>query len=142
VIEKSVRLACDPERAFRLLTEEAGAWWPPERRHTKDPGSVIRIEAAGRFYERAIDGREVELGIVRVFSPPRRLVLDWFPGTGPSQPTHVEIVLREDDGGTLVRLTHRAGPYGADEYTRNVAAYERSWSLVLAAWSRAASPSG
>jgi len=70
MIEKSVRLACTPSRAFELLTEQAGAWWPRERRHTTDPHSVIRIEASGRFYERAADGTEVELGVVRVFSPP------------------------------------------------------------------------
>jgi uncharacterized protein YndB with AHSA1/START domain len=141
MIEKSVRLACTPERAFELLTERAGAWWPPERRHTTDPHSVIRIEASGRFYERASDGTEVELGVVRVFSPPERLVLDWFPGTGPARPTHVEIVLRADDEGTLVRLTHREGPFSAPEYAAKAAAYQRSWTLVLEAWSRAASAS-
>jgi len=31
VIEKSLLLPCGPARAFRLITEEAGAWWPPER---------------------------------------------------------------------------------------------------------------
>lgn len=142
MIEKSVRLTCNPQRAFLLLTEKTGAWRPPGRRHTRDPDSVIRMEGTGRFYERAADGREVELGIVRVFSPPEQVVLDWLPGTGRAQPTHVERVLQPDGEGTLVRLTHRAGPFRADEYARNAAAYERSCSLVLAAWARAASTSG
>jgi uncharacterized protein YndB with AHSA1/START domain len=139
VIHKSVLVACDPARAFQLLTEEAGAWWPLECRHTKDPRSVIRIEATGRFYERSADGHEVELGVVRVFEPPERLVLDWYPGTGPSQPTLVEIILRAEGGATRVLLTHREGTHGAEEYARKSSAYARSWTLVLDALSSAAS---
>lgn len=138
MIEKTILLPCGPVRAFELLTERAGAWWPPDRRHTADPSSVIRIEPTGRFYERATDGREVELGIVRVFSPPERLVLDWYPGTGPSQPTHVEIVLRAEGEGTRVHLTHREGPHSADAYAQKATAYERSWALVFEAWLAAA----
>lgn len=139
MIERSLLLSCGPARAFRLLTEEAGAWWPPDRRHTRDPRSVIRIEPTGRFFERSADGTEVELGVVRVFSPPGRLVLDWYPGTGPSRPTRVEIVLSAEGRGTRVRLTHREGPASGEDYAKKAAAYERSWTLVLEAWSRAAS---
>jgi uncharacterized protein YndB with AHSA1/START domain len=138
MIEKTLHLPCSPERAFALLTEHAGAWWPPDRRHTADPQSVIVIDAGGRFYERSVDGAEVELGIVRVFEPPHRLVLDWYPGTGPHEPTEVEIVLACDGAGTSVRLTHRRGPASADSYVKKAAAYERSWTLVCAAWLAAA----
>lgn len=100
MIRKTLLLACDPDRAFELLTRQAGAWWPPDRRHTQDPRSQIFIEPGGRFFERATDGREVELGVVRVFSPPERLVLDWYPGSGAEQPTHVEIALRAEGDGT------------------------------------------
>lgn len=134
MIEKTLFLPCPPERAFLLLTELAGDWWPPDRRHTSDPKSAIVIEPGGRFYERATDGTEVELGIVRVFEPPRRLVLDWYPGTGPAEPTHVEILLVREGSGTRVRLAHRAGPLSADSYAKKAATYERSWTLVFAAW--------
>jgi uncharacterized protein YndB with AHSA1/START domain len=138
MIEKTLLLPCPPERAFSLLTEKAGSWWPPDRRHTKDPNSAIFIEGGGRFYERATDGTEVDLGVVRVFEPPRRLVLDWYPGTGPAEPTLVEIVLAAEGEGTRVHLTHRAGPASADSYARKAALYERSWTLVFAAWLEAA----
>jgi uncharacterized protein YndB with AHSA1/START domain len=138
MIEKTLLLPCALERAFSLLTEHAGNWWPPDRRHTKDPTSSIVIEAAGRFYERSADGTEVELGMVRVFEPPRRLVLDWYPGTGPTEPTHVEILLVPEGAGTRVHLTHRAGPLSADSYAKKAAAYERSWALVFTAWRDAA----
>lgn len=138
VIEKTLLLPCSPEQAFTLLTESAGAWWPPERRHTKDPHSAIHIQPTGRFYERGRDGTEVELGVVRVFEPPRRLVLDWFPGTGPAEPTHVEIQLTPEGQGTRVLLQHRPGPHSAESYAKKAAAYEHSWSLVLTAWCAAA----
>ena len=91
MIVKSTMLRCSVDRAFELFTEHAGLWWPPERRHTADAASEIRLEPSGRFFERAMDGTEVELGVVRVFEPARRLVLDWYPGTGREQPTRVEI---------------------------------------------------
>jgi uncharacterized protein YndB with AHSA1/START domain len=142
MIEKSLFLPCAPERAFLLLTEQAGHWWPPDRRHTKDPESRILIEARGRFFERAADGTEVELGVVRVFEPPRKLVLDWYPGTGPSEPTHVEILLFPEGTGTRVQLFHKPGPHSASSYAKKAAAYERSWTLVLAAWLDAAKAAG
>jgi uncharacterized protein YndB with AHSA1/START domain len=138
VIEKTLLLPCPPDRAFALLTEEAGSWWPRDRRHTPEPDSVIVIERGGRFCERASDGTEVELGVVRVFEPSRRLVLDWYPGTGPAEPTHVEILLVPEGTGTRVHLVHRAGPHSAESYVRKAAAYERSWTFVFAAWLDAA----
>ncbi len=133
MIEKRVVLRCSPERAFLLFTENAGEWWPDERRHTDDLASVIRIEAAGRFFERAGDGSEVELGIVRVFDPPKRLVIDWFPGTGAAHPTRVEIRFEAIAGGTQVTVVHDAGAAGGETFSLNAPAYARSWDAVLAA---------
>lgn len=138
MIDRTILLACPIERAFTLLTEHAGAWWPSDRRHTKDPNSAITIEPTGRFYERAADGTEVELGVVKVFVPPTRLVLDWFPGTGPDAPTRVEVVLVQEGASTRVRLTHGPGPRSAEAYPKKAEAYARSWQRVLDAWTGAA----
>lgn len=134
MIERSVLLPCEPERAFVLFTERAGEWWPAERRHTHDPDSAIIVEMAGRFYERARDGTEVELGIVRHFEPPTRLVLDWFPGTGPLAPTRVEVRFEAHGEGTRVTVLHSAGDAEIDRYRANAARYDASWQLVLSAW--------
>lgn len=133
MIDKSVILACRPDRAFELFSEQAGLWWPADRRHSKDPDSMIRMEASGRFYERARDGTEVELGVVRHFEPGRRLVLDWYPGTGPQAPTEVEITFQPVDGGTKVTVRHERGAADDDTFGRKAPAYDRSWDLVLAA---------
>ena len=73
IVVKSVTLPLAPAAAFDLFTQRIAEWWPPDRRHTPDPRSEIFLLASGRFYERARDGREVELGLVRapLFLAPR-----------------------------------------------------------------------
>jgi uncharacterized protein YndB with AHSA1/START domain len=133
MIVKSVVLRCGTQRAFSLFTEHAGQWWPADRRHTSDPASAIRIEASGRFVERASDGTEVDLGLVRLFEPDRRLVLDWYPGTDRANATRVDVRFEAVDGGTRVTAHHDAGGASLELFTRNAPAYVRSWDLVLAA---------
>ncbi len=133
MIVKCVVLGCRPERAFALVTEHAGLWWPADRRHTSDAGSVIQMQATGRFFERAADGQEVELGVVRCYEPARRLLLDWYPGTGPAAPTQVEISFDELDGGTRVTIHHGPGLAGLAAFENKADAYLRSWQRVLAA---------
>ncbi|CAN5618397.1 hypothetical protein BH09MYX1_BH09MYX1_13910 [soil metagenome] len=140
MIEKTVILRCAPARAFQLFTELAGEWWPEDRRHTKDRASAIVLDPitrGGRFYERAADGTEIELGKVRVWEPPTRLLLDWYPGTGPTLPTEVEVRFDAVIEGTRVTVLHREGASGA-LYSQRAPAYERSWTLVFAAWESAA----
>ena len=133
MIVKFIALPCDPARAFALFTEQAGSWWPAERRHTKDAGSLIRMEAAGRFFERAGDGTEVELGVVRLFEPGKRLLLDWYPGTGRAHPSQVNVTFEAIDGGTRVTIHHGPGAAAVDTFERNAPAYAHSWDLVLVA---------
>lgn len=133
MIVKSVVLACDPDRAFALFTEHGGLWWPAARRHTTDANSTIRMEACGRFFERSSDGAEVELGVVRHFEPARRLLLDWYPGTGSEHPTQVEVTFAVADGGTRVTVRHSQGSASFAVFGGNAPAYDRSWDLVLAA---------
>ena len=66
MITKSILLPCPPERAFALFTGRISDWWPPERRHTGDPKSVITLSEDGKFVERDAAGRQVALGAVRV----------------------------------------------------------------------------
>jgi uncharacterized protein YndB with AHSA1/START domain len=138
MIRKTVVLPCGPDRAFALFTERAGHWWPAERRHTEDPSSTILMEASGRFFERASDGTEVDLGVVRRFEPASRLSLDWFPGTGRDNPTQVEVRFEAVAGGTRVTVEHGPGAAGAEAFERSAGGYARSWDLVLAALSRSA----
>ena len=137
-IVKSVVLPLSPGAAFDLFTLRAGAWWPVDRRHTQDPASEIFFIPSGRFYERARDGREVELGHVRAWDRPNRILLDFFPATGPERPTEVEIAFAAREGGTEVTVTHRPKPESAALWLERAPRYEQSWDLVLAAMMRMA----
>lgn len=132
MITRSVLLPKAPPAAFALFTERASEWWPPDRRHTKDPKSVITLAASGRFSERSGD-HEVQLGKVRVWDPPRRLVLDWFPGTDADHPTEVEITFAPEGAGTRVTVQHRPLPVSAPLFDDRAPRYDKSWELVLAA---------
>jgi Activator of Hsp90 ATPase homolog 1-like protein len=135
---KSVILPMAPHAAFELFTQKIGEWWPAERRHTQDTTSEIFLLQSGRFYELARDGHEVELGHVRSWELPSRILLDFFIPTGPDNPTEVEITFAAQEGGTRVTVTHRPKPGGESLWVEWATRYEQSWDIVLAALSRAA----
>ena len=139
MIEKSVVLSCGVDEAFALFTARISAWWPPDRRHTQDPESQLFLTEAGRFWERDRAGREVELGRVRLWQAPHRLLLDFYVGTDAEHPTEVEIRFTALDAGTEVSVTHRPTPASEALYRERAPRYERSWQLVLAALAAAAS---
>ena len=135
---KSVTLPLTPDAAFELFTQKITQWWPLDRRHSGDPAGEIFLLESGRFYERARDGREVELGIVRSWEMPNRILLDFFVATGVDKPTEVEIVFEAREGGTRVTVSHGPKPASAALWTERAPRYERSWDAVLSALSRAA----
>jgi uncharacterized protein YndB with AHSA1/START domain len=130
---KGVTLPLAPPQAFELFAGGIDAWWPPERRHTDDPMSQIFLLESGRFYERAGDGREVELGKVRAWDYPRRILLDFFVASGPDRPTEVEITFQPQDTATRVTVTHRPKPESEALWEGRAPRYAQSWELVLAA---------
>lgn len=131
MIDKSVVLPCGPERAFAIFTAEISRWWPTERRHTDDPASRITLDEAGPFFEEAADGTTVPLGRVRAWEPPARLLLDFYPGTGPDHPTEVEVAFEPEAGGTRVRIRHRPTAASAGIFDERAGSFVRSWDLVL-----------
>jgi hypothetical protein len=135
---KSVTLPLAPKAAFELFTRRIDEWWPADRRHSQDPGSEIFLLESGRFYERARDGREVELGAVRRWDPPNLIVLDFFIATGPEKPTEVEIAFAPRGTGAEVTVVHRPKPSSEALWTERAPRYARSWDVVLAALSQAA----
>ena len=133
MIQKSVLLHCSPDEAFRLFTARISEWWPPTHRPSNDSESALFLEQTGRFWERASDGREVELGRLLVWDEPNRLALDFFVGTNAAQPTALEVTFTSERDGTRVTIHHRAKPESEDLWNRRVPVFERSWSAVLAA---------
>jgi uncharacterized protein YndB with AHSA1/START domain len=133
MIEKSAFLECAPERAFALFTERASDWWPETLRHTSDPRSEIRLLASGRFWERASDGHEIELGRVVTWEPSQRLILDFYPGTDADHPTKVVVSFAPDGAGTRVVVEHGPKPESAELWLERAPGFERSWALMMPA---------
>lgn len=138
MITRSVLLPVSASEAFALFTERAGDWWPEGRRHTGDPRSAIRFASDGRFFERGGDGREVDLGKVRVWQPPGLLVLDFYMGTDAAHPTEVTVTFVAEGSGTRVTVEHRPTPASEELWNKRSPMFDRSWELVLAALAVAA----
>lgn len=133
MIEKSVLLPISQSEAFALFTSRISEWWPPSHRPSKDPLSEMFLEQSGRFWERARDGREVDLGRVVRWDPPTSLELDFYLGTSAAQPTAVTITFTPENGGTRVFVSHRAKVESEDLFPLRAPVYDRSWTAVLAA---------
>lgn len=136
MIVNSVLLDMDITRAFALVTGRISDWWPTERRHTGDRSSTIFLLASGRFYERASDGREVELGKVTLWNEPTVIVLDFYIATGPDHPTEVEIRFETEGERTRVTVIHRPKPESAHLWDERSPRYAASWAIVLASLKR------
>ena len=126
-------MRCSPDEAFRLFTERISEWWPKTHRLSKDPESELILAESGRFWERARDGREIELGRVRVWEPPQTLAMDFYMGTGPAQPTSLEVTFTPAQDGTRVTVRHNALPETGDLWNQFAPRFEQSWDAVLAA---------
>ena len=123
---------------MNCFAEHASEWWPTSRRHTGEASSQIFLLASGRFYERATDGREVELGKVREWQPGQRVLLDFYPGTDAEHPTEVEISFVAENDGTRVTVDHRPTPSSEALWTQRVSRYDASWALCLEGLEKAA----
>lgn len=133
MIQKSILLRCPPDEAFQLFTRRISAWWPKTHRLTKDSESELFLERTGRFWERAADGTEIELGRVLAWDEPTRLALDFYIGTNAAQPTALEVTFTPENEGTRVTVRHRAKPESEDLWNQRAPVFERSWEAVLAA---------
>ena len=104
----ALRVAASPERAFEVFTREISAWWKPNamfRFTPRDPG-VLSFEPGenGRLVETLASGKVFEIGRVKVWSPPSRLVFGWRQATfSPDQMTEVEV--RFEPVGLETRVT-------------------------------------
>ena len=82
-VVKEITIETSAARAFRVFTEDIGAWWPLATHHIGPrpaETAVIEPRAGGRWFERAADGSECPWGSVLVWDPPARLVLSWQIG--------------------------------------------------------------
>jgi uncharacterized protein YndB with AHSA1/START domain len=113
----TVGVAIAPDAAFRLFTEQMDLWWRRGRRYRVAQGDrgLMAMEpgVGGRVFESWHDAggteRVREIGRVRVWEPPRRLVFSWAAANfAADESTEVEVRFEPaGDGHTRVSVEHR-----------------------------------
>lgn len=104
----SLRVRAPPERAFAAFVNEIGVWWqanPMFAFTPRDPG-VLAFEPGegGRLTTTLASGKVFEIGRIRAWEPPKRLVFGWRQAAfEPGQDTQVEV--RFEDVGEETRVT-------------------------------------
>jgi len=110
VVRSSVHVQLPPQEAFGLFTDGINQWWPLQEGYSygADRAREIVLEPAegGRFYERFVDGDELQVGTVRVCSPPDRILFTWRSPDWRAE-TEVDVRFVAEDPGTIVQLEHR-----------------------------------
>jgi uncharacterized protein YndB with AHSA1/START domain len=121
----ALRVKAAPERAFQAFVEEIGQWWRPNMlfQTTPRPG-VLSFEPGegGRLIETREGGRVFEIGRIRVWEPPRRLIFSWRQASFPLDlHTEVEVGFEAVGEETRVSVEHR----GFDQVPAESAARHR-----------------
>ena len=140
-IARRVTVRAPIERAFRVFTEEMGAWWPLQT-HSVSVDQELGQEAVGvtmgagvggRIEEVLADGSTRDWGQVVEWVPPHRVVLAWKPNERPTPPTEVDVRFSSDGDATVVDVEHRGwdrlGSVAAEIHP--LYASETGWTMVL-----------
>jgi uncharacterized protein YndB with AHSA1/START domain len=107
----ALRVKATPERAFAVFVGEIGQWWRPNglfRFTPRDPGLIaFELGPNGRLTETLANGHVFEIGKVRAWEPPHRLVVGWRQATfAPDQDTEVEVRFEAVGEETRVTVEH------------------------------------
>ncbi len=108
----ALRVVASPQRAFEIFTRQISLWWKPNALFAftpREPG-VLSFEEGegGRLIETRAGGKVFEIGKVRVWDPPHRLVFSWRQATfAPDQITEVEVSFDPVGTDTRVTVEHR-----------------------------------
>jgi uncharacterized protein YndB with AHSA1/START domain len=113
-VRRTLSVAAPPARAFDVFTAEIGLWWPKSHHVSKVEPETVVIEprAGGRWFERAPDGAECDVGKVLAWEPPSRLLLAWQLDRSfqyqADLVTEVEVrFIAEGERATRVEFEHR-----------------------------------
>ncbi|WP_242894428.1 SRPBCC family protein [Actinomadura litoris] len=145
VVRQTITVAADRDLAFRVFTEQFGAWWPKQYSigEAEMADFVLEPRAGGRWYEVGVDGSECDIGRVTAFESPARVVLawhldgDWRFDPDPDHASEVEIRFVAEDGDrTRVELEHRYFErHGAGAAAvRGAVESQGGWTWCLAAY--------
>ncbi len=130
-------MRCSVDTAYRTWVERIDAWWPRGHSRSGDPDTTVFLEGriGGRVYERTPDGVEHDWGRISTWDPPRHFAYHWYLGSGPEQPTIVDVHFTPTgDGSTQVIVEHRGPELIGELWSRNSPRYDGSWDDILPAF--------
>ena len=134
-LEKSIYVACTPERAFEVFTHEVATWWPVAT-HSVGRERTLRVvveeRVGGRFYEILEGGEESTGGTITAWDPPRRLAYTWHPGREEDTAQLVEMSFTSEGEGTRVALVHSGWERLGQRAAEARKGYDGGWEGVLA----------
>jgi uncharacterized protein YndB with AHSA1/START domain len=118
-VVRAAQVQRSPEDAFRIFTEEIGAWWPlPTHGLFGNQSGGVFFED-GELVERSTAGEEVIWGEVLEWDAPKRFVISWHPGRAGDDGSEVEVVFEANGDGTRVVIEHRGwSAFGEDAVER------------------------
>jgi uncharacterized protein YndB with AHSA1/START domain len=112
-VKRTLHLRVPPARAFEVFTAGMSRWWPVTHTtlQTAFKDAVVEPHAGGRWYHTGSDGSTAEVGRVRVWEPPSRLLLVWQLDPkwqyDANLDTEVEVNFIAEGDGTIVEFEHR-----------------------------------
>ncbi|HEV7238538.1 MAG TPA: SRPBCC domain-containing protein [Thermoanaerobaculia bacterium] len=130
-IRMNATVPLSPDEAFDLFTARLHTWWPLATHSVFESDvetCVFEPRAGGRIVERSRSGEESVWGEVLEYERPRRFVVSWHPGGGPS--SVVEVHFTPSDDGTYVELEHR-GWEAFEQPEEARAGYAHGWPFVF-----------
>jgi uncharacterized protein YndB with AHSA1/START domain len=148
-VRKSIVVAASAEIAFEVFTRRIDKWWPKSHGIGSAPvrESIIEPFVGGRWYTTCEDGTEATVGHVRVWEPPKRLVMSWEVSAGwkpdgrEAYASDIEVqFLAQDAEHTRVDLEHRGFERMGIEAGQTMRdAVDNGWPALLALFETAAS---
>jgi uncharacterized protein YndB with AHSA1/START domain len=115
VVRHSITVDAPVERAFDVYASQSFANPDHHLLETDMEAAILEPHVGGRWYERAVDGRECDWGRVLASERPHRIVLSWqirpdfTPEIDPERASEVEIrFVADGPDRTRVEIEHRA----------------------------------
>jgi len=107
----ALRVKASPDRAFAVFVDEIGSWWRANAlfETTPRPGQLsFEPGEGGRLIETRAGGKVFEIGKIRAWEPPHRLVFSWRQANFPLDlHTEVEVGFEAVGDETRVSIEHR-----------------------------------
>lgn len=104
----ALRIQAPPERVFEAFVDEIDRWWQPNRLFQFSRGRTGRMRfepgLGGRLAEIYGDGEVFEVGRIRTWEPPSRLVFSWRQASF-SADQETEVRVRFEPAGDQTRVT-------------------------------------